>query len=178
MSNSGAARARPRVTVAAIPAHSEIARRLAKADFSDCYVVDIAATPKSALALYLEVARKTPAWVNRLMALRNRIVRLVGLKDLGAFDGALGGKQADDYKVGDRVGIFSNLYLSQDEVIMVDADKHLTVQVSACKLTDAVQQRVALSTVVHIHNRLGRIYMLFVAPAHRIIAPAVLARAT
>lgn len=177
MTNSAPARVRPRVTLAAIPAHSEIARRRARADFEDCYVVDIAASPQSALALYLEVARKTPAWVNRLMALRNRVVRLVGLKDLGALDGALGRKQADDYRVGDRVGIFSILFLSHDEVIMGDADKHLNVEVSTCKLVEAGQHKVAMSTVVHIHNRLGRIYMLFVAPAHRIIAPAVLARA-
>ncbi|KAI5936240.1 Phosphatidylinositol 4-phosphate 5-kinase type-1 gamma [Manis javanica] len=32
---------------------------------------------------------------------------------------------------------------------------------------------VAMSTVVHVHNALGRIYMLGVTPAHRVIAPAV-----
>ena len=35
---------------------------------------------------------------------------------------------------------------------------------------------VAMSTVVHVHNALGRIYMLGVTPAHRVIAPAVVAR--
>ena len=35
---------------------------------------------------------------------------------------------------------------------------------------------VYVSTVVHIHNAMGRLYMFFVAPAHRIIAPATMAR--
>jgi hypothetical protein len=37
-------------------------------------------------------------------------------------------------------------------------------------------RKVTTSTVVHIHNMLGHVYMFFVAPAHRIIAPTVLSR--
>ncbi|MYN06281.1 DUF2867 domain-containing protein [Pseudoduganella aquatica] len=79
--------------------------------------------------------------------------------------------------MGDRVGIFSILYLSDDEVILGDADKHLKVCVSVRKLSEA-RSAVAVSTVVHIHNLLGRVYMLFVAPVHKLIVPAVLVRAS
>ncbi|HEY8706862.1 MAG TPA: DUF2867 domain-containing protein [Burkholderiaceae bacterium] len=46
-----------------------------------------------------------------------------------------------------------------------------------CKLQRGEHRSAAVSTVVHIHNLLGRVYMLFVAPVHRLIVPAVLGRA-
>jgi hypothetical protein len=158
------------ISATAVPPQSEIAKRLPGADFHDCYETAIGPTDESALALYLRVAATTPAWVNTLMALRNRIVRFVGLKNLGHLGDFKAGKTAGDYRVGDRVGIFSIRYLSEQEVILGDSDKHLNVEVSVCKLQD----RVAVSTVVHTHNMLGRFYMLFVAPIHRRIVPATL----
>jgi len=35
---------------------------------------------------------------------------------------------------------------------------------------------VAVSTVVHVKNLLGRVYMLFVTPLHKCIVPAILAK--
>ncbi|OFA05152.1 DUF2867 domain-containing protein [Duganella sp. HH101] len=156
-----------------IPPHSEISRHLDGADFYDCYETAIKPTPRSALDLYLQVVAGMPAWINRLMALRNRVVSLVGLKNLGGLGDVNPAKPAIDYRVGDRVGIFTICYLSEQEVILGDTDKHLHVEVSVCKLED----KVAVSTVVHIHNLLGRVYMLFVAPMHRRIVPASLRNA-
>ena len=161
------------IATTAIPSHAEIAQHLRGADFHDCYQIQIAPASESALALYLKVVAATPGWVNAMMTLRNRIVRLVGLKNLGALGDTDGGKPASAYRVGDRVGIFSIVYLSEQEVILGDSDKHLNVEVSVCKLVDAV----AVSTVVHTHNALGRVYMLFVTPAHRRIVPATLRNA-
>jgi hypothetical protein len=158
------------ISAIAIPPQSEIAKRLPGADFHDCYETAIAPTDKSALALYLQVVSTTPAWVNTLMALRNRIVSVVGLKNLGHLGDFTTSKPADAYRIGDRVGIFSIRYLSDEEVILGDSDKHLNVEVSVCKLNG----RVAVSTIVHTHNMLGRFYMLFVAPLHRRIVPATL----
>ncbi|WP_229417268.1 DUF2867 domain-containing protein [Massilia sp. Root418] len=168
-------RMRQPVLEAAVPPHSEISRHLVNSDFHDCYELEIAPTSRSALALYLEVVARTPGWVNRLMALRNRVVGLFGLKNLGHLNGASARRAAGDYKVGDRVGIFPILYLSDEEVILGDKDKHLQVRVSVRKLAGP-RSAIAVSTVVHIHNLLGRVYMLFVAPVHKRIVPAVLGR--
>lgn len=158
-----------------IPASSEIALSLNGAHFYDCYHTPIESNAPSALEIYLGIVKKTPAWVNALMALRNRVVSLVGLKNLGHL-GEIRGKPASAYRVGDRVGVFSLRYLSENEIILGDSDKHLNVCVSVCKQTSGEQHTVALSTVVYIHNTLGRVYMFFVAPVHKMIAPAVLAR--
>lgn len=159
-----------------MPAGSEIARLLPGADFHDCYGLALpAGDTRSALEIYLQVVARTPAWVNTLMALRNRIVGLVGLKNLGHLGAVQARKAAADYRVGDRVGIFSLLYLSEAEIVLGDSDKHLDVHVAVLK--PAGPAAVAVGTVVHIHNRLGRLYMFFVGPVHKLIAPAVLRRA-
>jgi len=164
------------VTPRSIPADSEIARRLAGAHFHDCHerVVTGAGT---ALEHYLAIVGRTPRWIDAAMALRNRAVRLVGLKDIGALGGVDRGRRAADYRVGDRVGIFSLLYLSDDEIILGDADRHLDAQVAVFRRQHDGRDWLGIATVVHIHNLLGRAYMLVVTPMHRLIAPAMLARA-
>ncbi|WP_260115124.1 DUF2867 domain-containing protein [Pseudoduganella guangdongensis] len=86
-----------------------------------------------ALELYLRVVRQTPGWVNRLMALRNWMAGLVGLKNLGHLARLDAVRTASDYRMGDRVGIFSLLYLTPGEVLLGDSDKHLDVVLSVCK---------------------------------------------
>jgi Protein of unknown function (DUF2867) len=58
-----------------------------------------------------------------------------------------------------------------------DRDKHLNVVLSVHRrlLPGRQAVEITLTTVVHVKNLLGRLYMLPVTPAHRIIAPAVLA---
>lgn len=166
------------ITAAPVPAGSAISQHLAGAHFHDCFEMPVASDAPCALDFYLGVVRRTPAWVDTLMEARNRAVALVGLKNLGHLGALDTAKTARDYRVGDRIGIFQLLQLSDDEVILGDSDKHLDARVSVCKRSDAAgQHRVAVSTVVHTHNRLGRLYMLCVAPVHKRIVPAMLARA-
>lgn len=164
---------RDKVIPAAVPAGSQASKRLPGAYFHDCYQVQAPESDASALEFYLHVVRQTPGWVNRLMALRNRLVGLAGLKNLGHLGALRAEKPASDYRVGDRVGIFSLLYLAEDEVLLGDSDKHLDVVLSVCK---APQGAVSVSTVVHVHNWLGRLYMLPVTPLHKIIVKAMLKR--
>lgn len=159
-----------------IPSASEIAACLAGAYFSDAFVLRVAAVDRPALAYYLQAVRRTPRWVDFLMAMRNRVARIAGLKDLGAMTDLDAGKQASDYRVGERIGIFSILYLSEQEVILGDADKHLDVKVSVCKIGSGAELSITVSTVVHVHNLLGRLYLLPVIPLHKLIVPAVIAR--
>jgi hypothetical protein len=159
-----------------LPAASAIARELPGAYFHDCYAVAVNNQGRSAIETYLAAVSKTPRWVNALMALRNTLVALLGLKNLGHLGALTAAKPASSYQVGDRVGIFSLLLLTHDEIILGDNDHHLSVKVSLSTRTQGLQQEVLLATVVHVHNRLGRIYMLLVAPVHRLIAPAMLAK--
>jgi Protein of unknown function (DUF2867) len=122
----------------------------------------------------MQTVGNTPGWVNALMSLRNRVVGLFGLKNLGALGDV---RAVDDYRVGDRVGIFTLLFQTEQEVILGDLDKHLEVRVSVRKMqNNSGTALLAVSTAVHEHNTLGKIYMFFVGPIHKIIVPAVLRR--
>jgi len=167
----------PSISAIEVPVTSDIAKQLQGADFFDSYEMPLEHGGRSALEIYLGAIRKTPAWVNFLMAIRNRVVLLFGLKNLGHLAELGKTKAASDYRVGDRIGIFSLLSISDNEIIMGDADKHLEVKVSICKLSRGNKESVAATTVVHIHNLLGRVYMLFVVPIHKLVVPAVLVRA-
>ncbi len=166
-----------KITETAVPANSKIAEDVPGAYFYDCYQTPFDHTKLSAMQIYMDTFAKTPAWVNALMGIRNRLVGLFGLKNLGGMKALSRSKPAEAYQVGDRAGIFSLVYKSDDEVILCDSDKHLDVKVSVSKQTRDGQPFIAVTTVVHVHNNLGRAYMLFVGPAHKVIAPAVLARA-
>jgi hypothetical protein len=161
--------------VATVPAESRLHADLADAYFYDAYAVAFDKPDSGVLDIYLKGVARTPAWVNFLMILRNRIVALFGLKDLGRMDDIAAGKRTADYKVGDRIGIFSILSLSDSELVLGDADKHLSAKVSLYKSAGA-QPMLTASTVVHVHNFLGRAYLFFVVPVHKVIAPAMLAR--
>jgi len=157
-----------------IPPRSRVIHSVADADFADCYQLADPDPERSALDTYLAVVADTPGWMNALMALRNRVVQFVGLKHLGAMAARDVDKVASDYKIGDRVGIFSLLHAEQHEVLMQDNDRHLRVLVSLFKHTVNEQPMVSVSTVVHIHNRLGQAYMAVVGPVHKLIVPRML----
>lgn len=166
----------PAITLIPVPPATRISAEIPGSWFHDCYLMPLAHGGRTALEIFLATVARSPRWVETMMGLRNRVVRLIGLKDLGHLGTLPPLKEASAYKVGDRVGIFTLLSVTDDEVIVGDDDKHLHVKVSLCKVVRDDREAVAMTTVVHIHNRLGRLYMLFVAPMHRIIAPAVMAR--
>lgn len=162
-----------------VPLASTINARLAGAHFYDCYTIPVPDNTRTALGYFLVALANTPSWVNTLMVLRNKIVRLAGLKDIGGLGELSLTKFASAYVPGDRVGIFTLTSNFANEALLENHDKHLHVVLSVFKhpLDQDGVQFVSVTTVVHIHNLLGRIYMLPVKPMHKIIAPAVLARA-
>ena len=119
-----------------------------------------------------------PSWVNALMSLRNQVVSKLGLKNLGSFSNIQQGKLAADYEVGDRVGIFILYDNTHQEVILEDQDKHLGVKLSFYidPEIDGGSAKVHATTVVHVNNTLGKVYMFLVKPAHKVIVPVTLKR--
>jgi hypothetical protein len=162
-----------------VPSTSLLKSSLKTAYFHDCYTVELPTDNRTALELYLSFVAKTPGWIDFLMQLRNKIVALFGLKDMGALSGIDNQKPVQNYRIGDQAGIFKILEINVNEVILGENDKHLDVKISVVKMIKSETTiSVAVSTVVHVHNALGRLYMFFVTPAHRIIAPATVSRLT
>lgn len=118
-----------------------------------------------------------PEWIEKLFALRNSIVKRLGLKtptkttdkqaQLAQFNG----------EVGERLGLFEVLYRDEKEVVLGEDDKHLNFRVSLF-LDDIgaiqLQKRLTITTTVQFHNLWGRLYFLPVKPLHRLIVPTML----
>lgn len=160
----------------ALPLDCSIGSTYHDAHFADSHWVAVEPLPPTALSAFIQMVQQTSTWVNVLMTLRNRIVKRLGLKDLGGLGDIDLQKAEADYQVGDRLGIFSIVSLSRDELVLADVDKHLRVQLAVQRIDSAQRQAIAITTVVHQHNWLGRMYMIFVGPLHKLIVPASLAK--
>lgn len=162
-------------TEAVAPTGSKIQQLVPGSYFHDSWSIEAAEPNLDPLSQFIRVAKSPPWWMDEAMKLRNRIVSLLGIKNLGALSDVSALKRATDYKPGDRVGIFTLLSTSETEVLLGDSDKHLDVVVSVHRqpMEQAAQAVVTVTTVVRVHNWLGRLYMVPVRPAHRVIARAM-----
>jgi len=160
-----------------VPPNSQICQHLHNAHFHDAFQISLTPCKRTALEIYLEVIAKTPSWISFLMALRNRAAPLFGIKNLGDIDNICTNKSSSEYCIGDRVGIFTIHSMTDEEVILADSDRHLDAKISICKIPSNTENVVTVSTVVHVHNLLGHIYMFFVVPFHKRIVPSVLHQA-
>lgn len=160
---------------ATAPKKSRVEFLLPGAYFHDAWAIAPAEPNLDALGQFLRVARRTPRWIDTLMNVRNRVVGYVGLKNLGGLSQINPDKASSEYVVGERVGIFTLISKTEDEVLFGDDDNHLKVVVSGHKCAGASSKEpvVTVTTVVHVKNWLGRLYMVPVAPAHRVIARAM-----
>ncbi|MEG2802569.1 DUF2867 domain-containing protein [Stenotrophomonas sp.] len=139
------------------------------ADFVHACQAAVPRAGRSALQAYRDMAATVPAWFDGLMAVRNRGMRLLGMKHLGSLRAV---PDAPDPRPGDRLGIFTVQQCTPDAIVLEDDDRHLHVQVALQWRGDWLE----IATVVHTHNAFGRLYMLPVAPIHRWIVPRLLRR--
>lgn len=142
------------------PTNSLVESYLAGSDFHDSWSVTSRAVGLPALGHFIAAVKRAPRWVDRCMALRNRAVSLVGLKNLGDLSAVPHGKAPSEYRPGERVGIFTLLENTPDEALLGDKDKHLDVVLSVHRAArpGTNDVLVTVTTVVHVHNALGRIY--------------------
>ena len=168
------------VTIAAsrVPTASLLFAALDRADFHDAYSAPLADPSLSPAEIALRVLGASPAWVERLMALRNWTVRRIGLKDVGTMRSGID-RPVRDLEVGDRLGIFQLFALTEDEILLGIDDRHLDVRVSVRRSVEmATPAAYTVSTAVYIKNWLGRLYMLPVGRIHPLVVRAGMRRAS
>jgi hypothetical protein len=161
------------VVVARPPANSLLANFLKGCDFHDSYEVALADPTETPSRFFARAIRATPAWVDRALALRDRLVSLVGLKTVGAMND----RRPDVEKpprMGDAFGIFTVLAANADELLLGIDDKHLDVRVSVTRRVDPQGARAVITTAVRNHNWLGRLYMIPVARIHPLVVKGML----
>lgn len=152
------------------PNESKIANEVILADFNDSYKISSVEYHMSPLEIYLLMVNNTPIWINFLLSLRNKIVRLLGLNDVGNLGGIdhLAYVKSEDL-VGAKLDFFVIESLDQNEMILILKDKHLDIKISIFKYENVSSTDVIVSTIVNFHNYVGKIYMFIIAPFHRMV---------
>jgi hypothetical protein len=158
-----------------VPVDSVVHGMKSDANYWDAYEVAVNDAPPSASHAYLEFTSRTPKWIDFLMSVRNAAVRLLALKDVGKLASVPPSVAAATLGPGDRVGIFTIRSVCDKEAVLEIVDSHLDVVVSVYR-HDGTPSRLTVSTMVFYHNRIGRLYMVPVAPMHRIVVRAILNR--
>lgn len=151
-----------------LPAQSAVARVYPSVQLADAFAIQLppgAAQDPEVLARFMFANQ--PAWIAMLMRVRDTIVSAFGLKT-GKHLATLATEAR-----AERVGIFKIYSKNATEIVVGEDDTHLDFRVSVMR-TSAL---LTVSTVVHCHNRLGRIYLLLIAPFHRMVVKASLRRA-
>lgn len=154
-------------TPVSVPAESSIAEAYASMDLADAYSIELpagASTNPELLARFIFAHQ--PSWIGSLMKVRDALVAGFGLKTarhLAALESESG---------AGRLGIFKIYSTSPTEVVLGEDDKHLDFRLSVLcsgQSSPGARRRLILSTVVHCHNRLGRLYIFLIAPFHRLV---------
>ncbi|MCP1446223.1 hypothetical protein J3D54_005355 [Pseudomonas sp. GGS8] len=140
------------------PAHT--LRTLSELDYYDSRSV-----PLSAEITVLDAWNIMTAEPGLLMRLafraRDAISSLFGVKRIGGFSGA----RRVTVQVGEQLDLFLVEHSAPDMLVLTARDRHLDVMI-CLSITDRV---LMITASVVTHNAFGRIYMLPVGPAHKLI---------
>lgn len=111
-------------------------------------------------------------WIKKLFSLRNKIVKIFGLKVSENQE-----KKEYNYEPGDQIGLFKVLEKNDHEIIIGEDDKHLNFRVSLMLDNENNQQhnrKLTITTIVTYNNWWGKLYFFPVKPFHKMIVPSML----
>ena len=136
------------------------------ADFADAWRINGIAVGEDAETIAARMG-KPPAWVAKLMAIRNLIVAPFGLKTRLS----KGAKARPGYP-------FPVLSAQPQRVVMGLDDRHLDFRlVVEVSVAEGRNLAATATTYMRTHNLLGKLYLMAVTPFHRRIVPAMLKQA-
>jgi Protein of unknown function (DUF2867) len=139
------------------------------AQFGDAYQVTVDGQSLDPAEAARRAVYGAPSWINVLLRLRTVLVKPFGLKT--------GEDPAPENATAGNIGIFPIHDRKPQRLTLGMNDRHLDFRLLVdVKDLGEGRQSVTASTVVKTHNLLGRLYLGFVKPFHRIIVPAMLAR--
>ena len=140
------------------------------AQFGDAYQVTVDGQNLDPLEAARRAVYGAPSWINVLLRLRTIMVKPLRLKP--------GADPAREKATADNIGIFPILDRKPERLILGMNDRHLDFRLLVdVKELGGGRQSVTASTIVKTHNALGRVYLAIVKPFHRLIVPAMIAKA-
>lgn len=155
-------------SVLALPKpEQDILSQKAKAPFfRDALTAKVTQQQLSPSQLQYAIFNYMPNWVNQLMNLRNKIVKLFGF-DVGKNNMR---PEKAELEEGDQAGFLTISEKYDDEIISHAEDKHMSFYISVKKQNDTV----IVSTLVNQKTLIGRVYVNAILPFHYVIARVVI----
>lgn len=150
--------------VSEVPLAIEKGAFLAGAQFADAFSVTTDATALTARQAAERMLGRSPWWVEALMKLRDAIVAPLGLKTATS-------ARHDEIE---KVGFFPLLSETPERIVAGFNDSHLDFRVVIDVAPAGSGQRVIATTIVLMHNRIGRTYLSIIKPFHRMVVRAML----
>lgn len=132
-------------------------------DFLDCFSVDLPDDARTLSDLAQTTFIELSPWIQALLAIRDSAVSIKGLKTTRRLPKNLSFR--DRLHVGEQINFLTILSLSEHEIILGEDDAHLDFRI-AFQVDGRNPRRVSLATLVHPHNRYGRIYLKLILPFH------------
>ncbi len=139
---------------------------LAGAQFVDAHRVEIGGQTLDAREACVRMVLHGPRWVDALVRLRNILVTPFGLKTSGEGAPAPGG----------LIGLFPVLNETPARLVAGFNDYHLDFRIVVDVGGDASARQVTSTTLVRTHNFLGRAYLTFILPFHRLVVRGMMRR--
>lgn len=149
-----------------VPYSSAYKQYISDIDYSDAYSVILEDETLCIEEIYRNIFIYRPLWMRNLLMMRNKVVGLFGLKTEVSFD------DRKSFEVGKQVGFFEIYSIEENEIIAGEDDKHLNFRVSVLKQ----HNMLVVSTLVHYNNLFGKVYMMMIAPFHKLIVKVLLRR--
>jgi len=147
------------------PAQVELVAPRADLNFFDQQSV-VVSDPMTPLEAWTRIMAVPLPFMATAFKLRDAISARFGVKRIGGFSGAAPGF----VQVGDKLDFFVVETLTDHVMSLSERDRHLDV---LTRVT-CVENTVTITSSVKVHNWFGRIYMLPVGPAHRMIVRRML----
>ena len=145
------------------PAESSISDWYEGADLADSFAATLPSTAPAEIGALADLLfADLPLWFTVLLAIRDRLVPLFGVK------------ASRDLPASEHLAFFPVLSRSADEIVVGADDSHLDFRASV--LLRRAGNLLAITTVVRCHNLLGRLYLATILPFHILIAHDLLRR--
>ena len=151
----------------AVTAHIRTLRPLSELDYHDSRSI-LLPGPITALDAWNFITEGTGPLMRLAFKTRDAVSALFGVKRIGGFSG----KRLESVQAGDRLDFFVVESSAPDRLILTNRDRHLDVMICL----SIMDRLLTVTASVVTHNAFGRLYMLPVGLAHKLIVRGDLRR--
>lgn len=151
------------ITEIDFPSDTVICGRESGAFYRDSFRVCVSKKGQGAREVYHGIFGHLPRSVQLALKVRNSAVKLIGFSASNTNMGLT----IDEIQTGKKAGFLTIEAASDSEVVCGAYEKNMDMWISVLKLSE---QEFAISTLVNIKTRAGKVYMAFIKPFHKLVA--------